>query len=603
MHSTIKSLLFVVVVVCLSFLYYPLYAAEAQLVGWAELNKSTFSSGQRSPFFSRAWVPAGSQAVQGFSSVVKGLKEDEFIFLVDNAAGDKAEAACCLLRLYNVKVHFKTSKKNSHYVDVLSHLDLNDQRHLITFPIQADYQYYYNDPENNKLDTETVNKRLLTGADFDPESLVVAKDNTFWIGEEFGPFLLHFDSNGTLLAAPAYHPAIVSLDNPIKDLPIKNVGLSSGFEGLAFDAKSNLLYPILEKPLTEDGNHALRVYTFNVNTNQFLDGYYFYPLDPDSTEVREFKAIDENRFLAIEQNINTKEKQFKKVFLIDKTDVMFGQTLRKYEVADLMHIQDPQDLNNDGLKLFTFPKVTIEALQLLDNKTLVIVNDNNFSEPTEFIKIQLAEALPAFAYQGISKMGPGWQTESIFNMLYVNNTHSQFGWLTVSLYFFIMLYALKNNIVLYKRKMFSKYWLIVALVIAMIGFYRQMNIVFFVTEFVRDILMRYNLYEQRREIQLWVLKGLSISVVLGLILISVKIPQFFKRNGFSFIVLSLLSAYKLIEMVSYHSIDNWLMNSIKMLKAYHGIEIGLLLMLLLSLAFEFNQAIKATRLQSEQSKT
>lgn len=603
MLSTLKSLLCATVIVGLSLIHCPLYAADAQLIGWAELSKSTFSSGQRSPFFSRAWVPAGSQAVQGFSSVVKGIKEDEFIFLVDNAAGDKAEAACCLLRLYNVKVQFKTTKQNAYYVDIVSHLDLNDQRHLVPFPIQADYQYYYNDRENNTVDAETINKRLLTGADFDPESLVVAKDNTFWIGEEFGPFLLHFDSNGSLLSAPAFHPSIVSLDNPLKDLPIKNVGLSSGFEGLASDDKSNLLYPILEKPLKEDANHSLRVYAFNARTNQFLEGYYFYPLDPDSTEVREFKAIDENRFLAIEQNINTKENQFKKVFLIDKTGVLFGQPLRKQEVADLMHIQDPLDLNGDGLNTFSFPKTTIEALQLLDNKTLLVVNDNNFSEPTEFIKIQLKEVLPAFSYQGISNMGNAWQTESIFNMLYVNNTHSQFGWVTVSLYFFIMMYALKNNIVLYKRQMFSKYWLIVAIVLLVIGFYRQMNIVFFVTELVRDILLRYNLYEQRREIQLWVLKGLSISVVLGLILISVRIPQFFKRNGFSFIVLSLLSAYKLIEMVSYHSIDNWLMNSIKMLKAYHGIEIGLLLMLLLSLAFEFNQTIKTTTLQNMQPKT
>ncbi|MDP1821682.1 MAG: esterase-like activity of phytase family protein [Archangium sp.] len=44
--------------------------------------------------------------------------------------------------------------------------------------------------------------RPLTGAEIDPESLVRAPDGTFWVGEEFGPSLLHFDANGVLLEPP-----------------------------------------------------------------------------------------------------------------------------------------------------------------------------------------------------------------------------------------------------------------------------------------------------------------------------------------------------------------------------------------------------------------
>ena len=40
----------------------------------------------------------------------------------------------------------------------------------------------------------------LTGADVDPESLVRAPDGTFWVGEEFGPSLLHVDRGGVVLA-------------------------------------------------------------------------------------------------------------------------------------------------------------------------------------------------------------------------------------------------------------------------------------------------------------------------------------------------------------------------------------------------------------------
>ena len=43
-------------------------------------------------------------------------------------------------------------------------------------------------------------RRRLTGGDFDIESLQRMPDGTFWIGEEFGPFLLHVDAAGTLSA-------------------------------------------------------------------------------------------------------------------------------------------------------------------------------------------------------------------------------------------------------------------------------------------------------------------------------------------------------------------------------------------------------------------
>ena len=44
--------------------------------------------------------------------------------------------------------------------------------------------------------------RVLTGADFDIESIQRAPDGTLWFGDEFGPFLLHTDETGKVLHAP-----------------------------------------------------------------------------------------------------------------------------------------------------------------------------------------------------------------------------------------------------------------------------------------------------------------------------------------------------------------------------------------------------------------
>ncbi len=47
--------------------------------------------------------------------------------------------------------------------------------------------------------TDPSPTRFLTGADFDLESIQPMADGTFWIGEEFGPYLIHVDAQGRVL--------------------------------------------------------------------------------------------------------------------------------------------------------------------------------------------------------------------------------------------------------------------------------------------------------------------------------------------------------------------------------------------------------------------
>jgi hypothetical protein len=95
---------------------------------------------------------------------------------------------------------------------------------------------------------------------------------------------------------------------------------------------------------------------------------------------------------------------FKKVYLIDIQDVADGGVARKMELVDLMKLADPFDLNGDASHTFTFPYVTIENVLVLDPRTLLVVNDNNFpggggreaaSDNTEFLRIRLPVSLLA----------------------------------------------------------------------------------------------------------------------------------------------------------------------------------------------------------------
>ena len=154
----------------------------------AVLPADTFAAGPPSGFAitgdtNGRKVPLASQPVQGFSAVLPKWNGN-ILALVDNGFGAKANSADSRLRWYELSPEFGSGK-----VNVVGYTELTDPNRKAGFPIV-----------NEKLD------RALTGADFDPESFRQVSDDSFWIGEEFGPFLLHVDVAGRLLEAPIPTP-------------------------------------------------------------------------------------------------------------------------------------------------------------------------------------------------------------------------------------------------------------------------------------------------------------------------------------------------------------------------------------------------------------
>jgi hypothetical protein len=88
---------------------------------------------------------------------------------------------------------------------------------------------------------------LLTGADFDIESIRKDKKDHLWFGEEFGPFLVEANINGVVLNSEVRTPNIVppgstatgaevrSPQNPYLGTGTANLNRSNGFEGMAIN--------------------------------------------------------------------------------------------------------------------------------------------------------------------------------------------------------------------------------------------------------------------------------------------------------------------------------------------------------------------------------
>lgn len=400
--------------------------AQAQmLIGWAQMPAATFSDGPTSGQFAapNAYgtnVPpfVGKQPVQGFSGVLDGPRKNVFQFVVDNGFGGQANSADALLRSYALQIRWRTPKggrgdvapadldngRDRPQFDARTRLQLNDARRKLTIPIQADYANYYNNPNNAPVDPGIRAGRLLTGADFDVESFRRDRRGNYWFGDEFGPYLIKTDANGTVLRSEIPLPGVYAPQH--KDVVAGNATAnlpgSGGFEGMAINKSKTRLYTLLEGRVAGDPEKNRRINEFDLVTERYTGRSFVYQLDPSGTNIGDMVAVDDHRFIVLERNGNTVTSPtpapFKKVFLIDLKGVADGGTVRKTELVDLMNVADPFDLNADGQYVFTFPYVTIENVLVLDARTLLVVNDNNFpygggrelaSDNTEFLKIRL----------------------------------------------------------------------------------------------------------------------------------------------------------------------------------------------------------------------
>ncbi|NJL41942.1 MAG: glycerophosphodiester phosphodiesterase [Leptolyngbyaceae cyanobacterium SM1_4_3] len=218
-------------------------------------------------------------------------------------------------------------------------------------------------------------------------------------------YFTDFPAAGDLVRDQVTADLVRSPDNPEVRAgeAVSNLRGSGGYEGLAITPDKQTLYPLLEGSVAGDPENALRIYEFDVASSQFQGLAGYYKLENPGHNIGDFAVINENEYLVIERdNGQADAAQFKKVFKVNLSEKDADGFVAKQEVADLLNIQDPNDLNGDGSTTFDFPFVTIEDVLVIDEKTILVANDNNYPfsvgrppeiDNNEIILLELEEAL------------------------------------------------------------------------------------------------------------------------------------------------------------------------------------------------------------------
>ncbi len=175
---------------------------------------------------------------------------------------------------------------------------------------------------------------------------------------------------------------------------------------MAASRDGRFLYALLEGPLWDDaakgtekvdGKEYLRILEFDVAGEKWTGRHWKYVLEQNGLAIGDFNMIDATTALVIERDNGegTADKacpagqraencfhdlaKFKRIYKIEFGDANAGGAVRKIGHIDLMGIQDPDKkarvpLNNGVL---TFPFFTIENVDIVDDRHIIVGNDNN----------------------------------------------------------------------------------------------------------------------------------------------------------------------------------------------------------------------------------
>lgn len=240
----------------------------------------------------------------------------------------------------------------------------------------------------------------------DSEGLVRMADGSFWVSDEYGPHLVHFDATGKTLER--INPFGTGTGGRKIPAVFANRRANRGMEGLAITPDGKTLVGIMQSPMYNPSKNlvanstVLRILTFNIETGATKQ--YVYLMDNITlTGVSDIVAVNSTTFLTLERDglyggATTNPAAFKKVFKIDLSnatdisDAANGATGKMYNGKTVEELNNLAGLQGAGITPVSktqvldllkdlpmmYPHDKAEGLALLPGNILVIANDDDF---------------------------------------------------------------------------------------------------------------------------------------------------------------------------------------------------------------------------------
>ncbi|GAB3034550.1 esterase-like activity of phytase family protein [Spirosoma pulveris] len=240
----------------------------------------------------------------------------------------------------------------------------------------------------------------------DSEGLAVASDGTFWVSDEYGPHIVHFDANGQTIER--INPFGSGTGGRKIPLVLATRRPNRGMEGLTLTPDGKTLVGIMQYPLYNPSSAAVsgslvtRILTFDVATGATKQ--FVYLIERSNLQaVSEIAAVTNTTFLVLERDGEygtdaNKSTLFKRVYKIDLTgatdisDPANGANGKLYGGKTVEELKTAAMLQTNGivpvsktlvLDLATetnpvYPHDKAEGIALISPTLLALSNDDDF---------------------------------------------------------------------------------------------------------------------------------------------------------------------------------------------------------------------------------
>ncbi len=228
----------------------------------------------------------------------------------------------------------------------------------------------------------------------DPEGLAALKDGSFWISDEYGPHLVHYDGNGVEIerinafVSDERNNVVVNGQRVLLPAEFTKRRANRGMEALTITPDQNTLVGIMESSMDnpdESGRTSslVRIVTINLVSGKIAQ--YLYRLDNPKHVASGIVSINDHEFYLIEHDrkFPLQDKSAKK--LIYKIDIA--------QATDIETILNDQSIKQDDTLGLTINRQTLEQLIALDEENWQMLEDINITPVKKTLVVDVLASL------------------------------------------------------------------------------------------------------------------------------------------------------------------------------------------------------------------
>ena len=275
---------------------------------------------------------------------------------------------------------------------------------------------------NPNLPFDAVTNPIKTDINgLDPEGLAALQDGSFWVSDEYGPHLVHYDANGIEIARinafanDERNNVIINGKQVLVPTEFTKRRANRGMEALTMTPDQTTLVGIMESSMDNPDKSGrlsslVRMVTINLVSGQIAQ--YLYRLDKAEYVTSGIAALSSHEFYLIEHDRKfplqdkSAQKLIYKIDIAQATDIetilndenvkqdetlgllVNGQTLEQLIAVDEKNWQMLENINItpvkkalvvDVLATLDYPHDKLEGLWLRQDGSLGLLNDDDFA--------------------------------------------------------------------------------------------------------------------------------------------------------------------------------------------------------------------------------